>query len=73
MGGLNKKQQERAKIVRERGPREDFGKKQEKSAVSGHLKKQLETAEQKLKTATEPKMVKKLKEIIANIESTLSK
>lgn len=73
MGGLNKYEQERAKTVRERGPREDFNKKQEKTAVAGHLKKQLEAAEQKLKSATDAKLIKKLKEIISNIKSTLSK
>lgn len=65
--------QERSRVVRERGPREDFNKKQEKSVLSGHLKKQLEAAEQKLKSATDAKMIEKLKKIIADIESTLSK
>ena len=73
MGGPNKYEKERIEARKRNGLGEDFGKKQEKCVVDGHLKKQLETAEQKLKTATEPKMVKKLKEIIANIESTLSK
>lgn len=73
MGGLHKYEKERIEARKRNGVREDFGKKQEKTAVAGHLKKQLEAAEQKLKSATDAKLIKKLKEIISNIKSTLSK
>ncbi|MBO5740340.1 MAG: hypothetical protein J6R52_04750 [Alphaproteobacteria bacterium] len=71
--GLHKYEQERIEARRRNGLREDFGKKQEKCVVDGHLKKQLETAEQKLRSAKDAKLIKKLKEIISNIKSTLSK
>ena len=73
MGGLNKYEQERAKVRRMNGLREDLGKKQDKSKIYSKLKEQLESAEQKLKSATDAKMIKKLKDIIADIKSTLSK
>lgn len=61
----------RARMVRERGPREDMTKKQDRDRIASHLRSQLESAEKKLKTASDAKLIQRLKGIISNIKSTL--
>lgn len=66
-----RKEQARARLVRERGPREDMTKKQDRDRIASHLRNQLESAEKKLKTASDAKLIQRLKGIISNIKSTL--